>query len=179
MKYIGVLALVVFLGACKSSSPTVDKAASFENYQEDLSSYLPSYPEYQQKMKETDQVDSEISAEAIDEDLAALAKEEYDKKKSDPYFNGYRVLIFSGLDREQAFKTVEDMEELFPDIQADMQYQQPRYMVKVGRFAYKVEALKYYNQLKKEFPTARIIQDRILRQEFTVPSQEIDAERQN
>ncbi|MFC3416475.1 hypothetical protein [Algoriphagus hitonicola] len=179
MKIGWIVLVVIFFGACKSSGPAVDKAASYDNYSEDLSTYLPSYPNYEKRINESEMVDVEASPKVIDDQLNQLAKNEYNKRKSDPYFNGYKVLVYSGLDRDKAFKTMDDLEENFPDIKADIQYQQPRYLVKVGRYAYKVEALKYFNLLKDEFPTARIIQDRILRKEFSAPSQDVDVEGQN
>ena len=88
-------------------------------------------------------------------------------------------MVYSGLDRDLAFKTQEKISMLFPDVKPAIQYEQPRYLVKVGKYAYKVEALKTYHLIKTEFPSARIIQDRILRKEFTVPSQSNDVEGQN
>lgn len=171
--------IVIFLGACKTSGPAADRATSYDNYTEDVSTYLPSYPDYEERIRKSKTLEADASPRAIDDQLNQLAKNEYDKRKSDPYFNGYKVLVYSGLDRDKAFKTMDDLEELFPEIKADIQYQQPRYLVKVGRYAYKVEALKYFNLLKEEFPTARIIQDRILRKEFSAPSQDVDVEGQN
>ncbi|WP_297336393.1 hypothetical protein [Algoriphagus sp.] len=180
MRVLWISLLVIFIGACKSSGPAVDKSAAYDNYSENLSTFLPNYPSYKERISQSDNLEEEVSPTSIDDQLSQLAKQEYDKRKSDPYFNGYKVLVYSGLDRKQAFDTMDNLEELFPEIKADIQYQQPRYLVKIGRYAYKVEALKYFNLVKEEFPTARIIQDRILRKEFSVPSQEeIDVEGEN
>ena len=58
-----------------------------------------------------------------------------------------------------------------------MQYQEPRYLVKVGRYAYKFEAQKNFSLIKTQFPSARIIQDRFQRKEYEAP-QVIDSDAQ-
>ena len=71
--------------------------------------------------------------------------------------------MYSGLDRDLAFKTRNDLYSAIPDIRAEMQYQQPRYMVKVGKYINRIEALYLFEKIKEKFPAARIIQDRFER----------------
>jgi len=178
-KGLWILVAMGLMTSCKTSSSSVKSSSTYDSYSEDLSGSLPTYPSFEEKIKAQQPAEPATSPQAMDTRLNNLAQAQYDKNKSEPYFNGYKVLIYSGLNREEAFETQEKINELFPDLKADLQYQQPRYLVKVGRFAYKVEALKSFNQVKTEFPSARIIPDRIQRQEFSVPSQTNDAERQN
>lgn len=179
MRVVWLLVLLIVAASCKTSSSAVDSASSYENYSEDLSSSLPSYPNFEERKEAQIAPEPATSPQAIDNQLEQIAKQQYDKNKSEPYFNGYKVLVYSGLDRDLAFKTQEKISMLFPDVKPAIQYEQPRYLVKVGKYAYKVEALKTYHLIKTEFPSARIIQDRILRKEFTVPSQSNDVEGQN
>jgi len=44
-----------------------------------------------------------------------------------------------------------------------MEYEQPRYLVKVGRYINKIEALPTYEKMKDVFPGSRIISDRYLK----------------
>lgn len=88
------------------------------------------------------------------------------KNRSEPYFNGFSVLIFSGISRDKAFSVQNTLLSDFPELTPEMQYQQPMYLVKVGKFALKIEAQKTFSEVKNQFPTARIIQDRIQRKEF-------------
>ncbi len=173
------MAFVLILGACKSSGSMTSGASAYANYSEDLSTALPVYPNYKERLAALESKEPSSSPQSLDSKLAQLAVYQFEKNKTQPYFNGYKVLVYSGLDRELAFKTQEDLNELYPDFQAEIQYQQPRYLVKVGRYAYKVEALKSFNQIKTEFPSARIIQDRIQRKEFTAPTIDEHVERQN
>ncbi|NVJ86409.1 MAG: hypothetical protein HWE15_08905 [Algoriphagus sp.] len=179
MRRIWILAFVILGFSCTSSKTVVSSAESFANYQEDLSSSLPSYPDYKEQLEAIPAIPLEESPQAIDSKLAELGRLEYEKNTSEPYFNGFRVLVYSGLNRDEAFKTQEEMAEAFPEINAEMQYEQPRYLLKVGRYGYKVEALKVLYEIKSLFPSARIIRDRIQRKDFTLPSQTNNAEGEN
>ena len=112
------------------------------------------------------------SGAAVDQDLQQ-AMSNYSKAKSEePYFSGFTILVYSGLDRDLAFKTRNDLYSAIPDIRAEMQYQQPRYLVKVGKYINRIEALYLFGKIREKFPTARIIQDRFQR-DITVDEQDI------
>ncbi|SFU07694.1 hypothetical protein SAMN04489724_3728 [Algoriphagus locisalis] len=181
MKKFWIVGLVLILAACKTSSKTSDSASNYANYQEDLNSSLPVYPDYRAQMTAKSSLESSESAEAIDEQLDQVQESLISKNKSEPYFSGYSVLVYSGIDRDKAFKTRDDLALNFPDLTPQMQYEQPRYLVKVGKFTHKIEAQKSFAEVKTEFPTARIIQDRFQREEFKTLNElnQEDAEGQN
>jgi hypothetical protein len=105
----------------------------------------------------------------VDGQLKEVQKRIYDKNKTELYLNGFTVLVYSGVDRNAAFRTRDDLAVFFPDITPDIQYQQPRYLVKMGQFTYKIEAQKAFSRIRAQFPTARIIQDRFQRKEYVPP----------
>ncbi|MDE0561072.1 hypothetical protein OU792_13810 [Algoriphagus sp. NF] len=179
MRKLWVIVLIVVAGACKSGSNLTTSPSDFENYSEDLSATLPQYPDYKSEMAQLPALPAPESPQAIDEQLKELARQKYERNTSEPYFNGYRILIYSGLDRDLAFKTQEELTEAMPDINPEIQYEQPRYLVKVGRYGHKIEALKLLYDIKSVFPTARIVRDRIQRKDFTLPSQTNNAEGEN
>lgn len=171
MRNFWVIGFVLFISSCKIIRSSSDgNAAAFSNYQEDLSSTLPQYPDFRTVTEESTAPNSTSSVQSVDDQLEEVQRRFAEKNKSEPYFSGFTVLVFSGIDRNQAFKTQDDMKLYFPDLRAEMQYQQPRYLVKVGQYAYKIEAQKAFSQLKTQFPTARIIQDRFQRKEYVGPS---------
>lgn len=177
-----VLAILFLSWGCKSPRVAVDNSSNtYANYEEDLSRSLPEYPDYQTRVKSTTAAASEISVQSVDARLDVLQKGLYEKNKSELYFNGYTVLVYSGINRDQAFKTQSDLAQYFPDIEVEMQYQQPRYLLKIGKYAYKIEAQKVFSQIKGIFPSARIIPDRFQRKEYIPPisSETPDAESQN
>jgi hypothetical protein len=169
MKKFWVIGFSVFIWSCKSTGGiSVEGQQSFSNYQEDLSSLLPDFPDFRQAAKDPVQ-ETISSSQAVDDDLSELRNKVYDKNKSEPFFNGFTVLIYSGIDRNVAFRTRDELSSSFPDLSPDMQYQQPRYLVKVGQYAYKVEALRVFSKVKALFPYARIMQDRFQRKEYVPP----------
>ncbi|MDN3203980.1 hypothetical protein [Algoriphagus sediminis] len=163
---------VVFVG-CKSSANVNSTRSDFSNYTEDVSATLPDYPDYQDQLAQIEEP-VESSDLAIDDQLAAIGRDLAAQNESEPYFDGYTVLIYSGIDREMAFETQESLEELFPDLNSRMQYEQPRYLLKIGQYKHRFEAQKNYSLLKETFPSVRIIQDRIQRKDFQLDSEKND-----
>lgn len=181
MRIFWVLGLVLIFASCKSTSRTSGSASNYGSYQEDLNSSLPVYPDYRAQMASKSSLESSKSAKAVDDQLTQVQESLISKNKSEPYFNGYSVLVYSGIDRNKAFKTRDDLATSFPDLVPEMQYEQPRYLVKVGKYAHKIEAQKSFAEVKTQFPTARIIQDRFQREEFKTLNElnQEDVERQN
>lgn len=166
MRVLWVLGLVLILASCKTTKRTSSSASNYANYQENLNASLPVYPDYRAQMIAKPSMESSGSTEAIDAQLDQIQASLVSKNKSEPYFSGYSVLVYSGIDRDKAFKTRDDLAMNFPDLVPEMQYEQPRYLVKIGKYAHKIEAQKSFTEVKTQFPTARIIQDRFQREEF-------------
>ena len=180
MKNFWVLGLLTILLGCKGMRSTSDsRSMAFSTYQEDLSGSLPQYPDFKTQSQESTPNTSTSSVQAVDAQLDEVQNRLIEKNKTEPYFSGYTVLVFSGIDRNQAFKTQDDLIMYFPDLNPEMQYQQPRYLVKIGQYAYKIEAQKAFSQIKGQFPSARIIQDRFLRKEYVPPTTDSNAPIQN
>lgn len=180
MRNIWVVVLLVILGSCKLIRPSSNAGTpAFSTYQEDLSGSLPKYPDYKSVIEEASPNSPASPVKSVDAQLDEVQRRFVDKNKSEPYFSGYTVLVFSGIDRNQAFKTQDDLKLYYPDLNAEMQYQQPRYLVKLGKFTYKIEAQKALHQIKGQFPTARIMQDRFQRKEYGSPTTDKNASNQN
>lgn len=169
MKSVWVLGFVVILFGCNSSRSTSGGSSSYASYQENLTGSLPVYPDYETEINASNETSEEISVKAVDGQLQQKIQEIHDRNVTEPYFNGFSVLVYSGIDRNKAFETQNELIEFFPDIKSEMQYQEPRYLVKVGKFNYKIEAHKSFSLIKSQFPTARIIQDRFQRKEYEAP----------
>lgn len=178
---LGYLILVFLLGSCNLVKKVSSRPDAYESYTEDLSENRITFPdlaEEEEKMASEATTSSEL---AIDEDLEIAMKSFKDSNKSERYWNGYTVLVYSGVDRDDAFKTRNDLFTNFPDLKSDMQYQQPRYLIKVGKFINRVEALAYFHKLQDTFPSARIIQDRFQREGYinSDPVQNVERENQD
>ena len=168
MKKFWIVGIVLVVWSCKTSAPLAQvEAVDYSNYQEDLGARLPDFPDYAQAVQEATPVLSS-SSQAVDRRLGQLFRKNQEKAKEEPYFSGFTVLVYSGIDRNEAFKTKDELALQFPELTSEMQYEQPRYLVKVGSYAYKIETQSIYSKLKPVFAAARIIQDRFLRKEYTI-----------
>lgn len=161
------VSLLFFSAGCgiinitKSGSST----AKFDDYSEDLSESRVTFselPEIAAPEISTGPVAAGSGA-AVDQDLEEAIANYTKAKGEEAYFSGFTILVYSGLDRDLAFKTRNDLYSSVPDIRAEMQYQQPRYLVKVGKYINRIEALSLFGKIKDKFPAARIIQDRFQR----------------
>ena len=82
-------------------------------------------------------------------------------KKTDGEYDGFRVKIHFGVDKDKARQVKAAFLKRFGDIPAYEKYMQPNFAIMVGDFRTKMEAYECYKKIKGEFPNAFIIKDRI------------------
>jgi hypothetical protein len=78
------------------------------------------------------------------------------------FVDGYTIQIFSGQKREEALKANKKMSELVPELKANVQYQQPKFRVTVGKYFTRLEAQKDLYRLKRVFGNAILVPERIM-----------------
>lgn len=132
----------------------------YENYSEDLSSKRIKFDELPDPSipSENDEV-----TPSVDQELERAMQGIVEENKKNMFYNGFSILVYSGVDRELAFETRNNIYSEFPDIQANMEYQQPRYLVKIGKYINRIEALSMYEKINENFPSARIVPDKFLK----------------
>jgi hypothetical protein len=74
---------------------------------------------------------------------------------------GYRVQVFYGSDRKQAFNQQSKFNSLYPAHNTYITYKQPNYYLRVGDFRTRLEAQRLMNELKSTFPTLFIFREKI------------------
>lgn len=74
---------------------------------------------------------------------------------------GYRVQVFSGSDRSQAYQEQAEFKTLYPSLNTYISYAQPNYKLRVGDFRTRLEAEKFMNQIRETYPSLFIFQERI------------------
>lgn len=77
---------------------------------------------------------------------------------------GFRIRIFSNLGsaaRDQSQVTKARFYELFPEIPIYLEYLSPYFKIYVGDYRTKIDALKDFNRIKRYFPSAFIVPDKI------------------
>ncbi|WP_291780113.1 hypothetical protein [Cecembia sp.] len=174
---LGYFVLIFLLGSCAALKKGDKATDTFANYREDLDGTLITFPDLSEQAAKIEATQVGEEAVTVDQDLEFALDNFRERNRSERYWSGYTVLVYSGVDRDLAFKTRNDIYTDFETLKVEMQYQQPRYLVKVGRFINRIEAQAFYFQLKEQFPTARIIQDRFQREGYVNPEPIQDGER--
>jgi SPOR domain len=75
--------------------------------------------------------------------------------------DGYTIQIYSGQNREDAMNTKKKISTDLPDLTANLQYQQPKFRVTVGRYYSKLEAYQDLSRLLESFTSAILVPEKI------------------
>lgn len=156
------LAILLLIAACKASTP----ASSTSEYSEDLSIHRPQNqppenPEIVNSTKSSAQEYFPLTGH-IKNELDSIGRLSYEQNKSGRYVDGFIIQTYSGTSRQEANDILTKMTELFPNLNAKISYRQPSFRVKGGKFIDRLEANRKYNDVKKEFPRALLIPERLL-----------------
>ncbi len=82
----------------------------------------------------------------------------YNDKKD--YVEGYTIQVYTGTSRDEANRAQVKIYSVLGQASPWVDYTQPVYKVKVGKFYTKLEANKLHKQLKQKFPNALLIPQR-------------------
>ena len=75
--------------------------------------------------------------------------------------DGYTIQIYSGQNREDAMNIKKKMSIDLPDLTANLQYQQPKFRVTVGKYYSKLEAYQDLTKLRQRFSSAILVPEKI------------------
>jgi SPOR domain len=94
-------------------------------------------------------------------DTFASRRADLNKANSEISVNGYRVQIFTGENRKEAYNAQTKFLEQFPNIHTYVIYSEPNFKVRAGDFRTRLEAEKLEEDLKKLFDGMFIITEKI------------------
>ncbi len=100
-----------------------------------------------------------ISSYCVENELNQLLDSLAEVKRKARLIPGFRILLYSGNDREQASRAKENAYRVLPRADVYTQYQAPTFKVKVGDYFQKVEAFRDIKKLQSAFPYAVIVQE--------------------
>lgn len=75
--------------------------------------------------------------------------------------DGFTIQLYSGINREEALNVKKQITTALPEVDSDVQFVQPNFRVRAGKYVNRYEAHKDFMRVKKIFPYAVIIPDRI------------------
>jgi hypothetical protein len=77
------------------------------------------------------------------------------------HVEGFTIQVYSGAKREEALSIKRQLSTSFPEIDTDVQFIQPNFRVKAGKYFDRLDAQKDYLAVRRYFPNAILIPDRI------------------
>ncbi len=155
-----------------SGGSTTTQSPSKKNekvYEEDLSIYRPRYksanePDTQASDSQPVQASKPTISDSplhVNKKLDAILDTIAMRNKSVKFTNGFRIQIYVGNDRKSADDAKIYTYQKYPEIFPYLSYQQPIYKVKIGDFLNRMDAERYYSDIKELYPSAMILPDRV------------------
>lgn len=74
---------------------------------------------------------------------------------------GYRVQIYYGSDRREVFSKQAQFKSEYPKLNTYITYKEPNYYLRVGDYRTRLEAQKFLNELRPNYPTLFIFREKI------------------
>lgn len=181
LSFLFLSSLLYWLTACSPKAlPTSGRSGDYNGHNEDLSIARPAYtlggPKATPTAKpaesvvnppattpEPRKITTVGSAEAlhinrkVDDQLNIIGE----KNRSIRYAPGFRVQIYVGNERLQAENAKLQINQNFPELSPYLSYNQPTYKLKVGDFMRRIDAERYYSQIKQLIASAMLIPDKV------------------
>ena len=167
------LIFIIFIGcviltACASRVTTSGTASGTGKYSEDLSVWRPE-PEAPvdsaaraassgERTRTNRYVEARYS---VDDQVDAVLDSIYEQNLTKGFIDGYTIQVYSGIKREDALNVKKRMSQSLPKLESDVQYRQPNFRVRTGKYLTRLEAQQDYLAVKRHFPNAIVIPDRI------------------
>ncbi|HEY9489994.1 MAG TPA: SPOR domain-containing protein [Chryseosolibacter sp.] len=158
----------LFMG-CSSRISTSGSTAGTGKYVEDLSVWRP---EAEKKVVDTAETapttpertrtNKYVEARyAVNDQVNPVLDSIYRQNLDKGFIDGYTIQVYSGIKREDALNVKKRMTQSLPDLESDVEYRQPNFRVRTGKYFTRLEAQKDYLSVKRHFPNAIVIPDRI------------------
>jgi hypothetical protein len=105
-----------------------------------------------------------------DPQIENLVELHIDYNEEFPVIDGYRIQILmragnTALDEANQIK--DEFEENYPEINTYVTFREPYYRLRVGDFRTRLEAMEFMEKLKRTYPQAWVIKDKITFPELT------------
>ena len=169
MRHLLILLIgFLFVAGCASRVTTSGTSAGTGKYSEDLSVWRPEAADKQDTAKvtattpERTRTNQYVEARfAVTDQVDTVLDSIYDENLRKGFVDGYTIQVYSGIKREDALNVKKKMTQSLPELESDVQYRQPNFRVRTGKYFTRLEAQKDYLAVKKYFPNAIVIPDRI------------------
>ncbi|HEX8040729.1 MAG TPA: SPOR domain-containing protein [Chryseosolibacter sp.] len=166
MRQLPVLIPVLLIAFGCASPRTTTAPAGTGKYTEDLSVWRPEIQKPVDSVKtavpQRTRKNQYVAAKyAVNEEVDVILDSIYQQNLSRGFVDGYTIQVYSGTKREDALNIKKKLGQSLPDIESDVQYKQPNFRVLTGKYLTRLEAQQDYLSVKRYFPNAIVIPDKI------------------
>jgi len=159
IKFTAYFLAITLLGtSCATTVPSSSGGGKASlSYSEDLSAYRPEVRDLEAEDNNTPfrQTSENYVAKA---DVTALLNAKLDtlaeNNKAIRSVNGFTIQIYTGSSSQNAYQARDTAVIVLPEVKTRVEYKQPIYKVRVGKFTEKLEAQQTLLKLKPKFPAA-------------------------
>lgn len=158
--------VIIWLAGCASPKSSTVSSSQGPTYSEDLSIWRPKAespventntntsapPRQTQYMEPKYAVNKKLDTVLDSINRYNVAKE---------FIDGFTIQIYAGLKREDALNAKKNLASSLPELSSEVEYAQPNFRVKVGKYYSRIDAQRDYIAVKKYFPTAIVIPDKV------------------
>ncbi len=169
MRYLAFICFCILLSACSpSTKPTASTSSG--KHSEDLSALrkIETSPDSAKSttgtVKPDTKRDPSIYLEArhnVNQQLDAVLDSIDRINNQIGMVDGYTIQLYSGVQRDEALNAKKQISTALPDLDSDLQFVQPNFRVRVGKYFTRIEAEKDYIAVKRFFPNAIVLPERI------------------
>lgn len=165
MRVLSAICIVLLLvSGCKTTKQTTTTQDG--KYSEDLSGLRPKVEEQTENnsIPEKTKRDPKVYVEplhTVNKQLDAVLDSIDRINLTRKFIEGYTIQVYSGMKREDALSVKKQLTTSIPKLESELQYLQPNYRVKTGKYFTRLEAEKDYEKVKQYFPAAIVVPDKI------------------
>lgn len=165
-KILSVFLVALIVAGCKPSQQTQTTASQEGKYSEDLSVLRPKIEAQQQDSSTPDKIKRDPKAYVepqftVNKRLDAVLDSIDQINLSRKFIEGYTIQVYSGLKKEEALNAKRQLSQTVPNLNSELQYEQPNFKVKSGRYYTRLEAEKDFEEIKRYFPSAIVVPGQI------------------
>lgn len=152
---------LLMIAGCAIQKPST---TSQTGYSEDLSALRPAVDDSDSTIAinepagKTEYVEAKYTInDELDNVLDSIDRIHLSRK----YIDGFTIQVYSGLDREAALSARKELTNALPELESEIQYNQPNFRVRAGNYLKRLDAQKDFVSVKRYFPNAIITPTRI------------------
>ncbi|QOI96443.1 MAG: hypothetical protein HRU69_02625 [Flammeovirgaceae bacterium] len=159
--------IILLLAAHACKPPQQSTAAQGGRYHEDLSAYRPVVQEVPSGNGTTQQEPGRDPKAYVEAQYAVNKQVDFVLDSIDrinltrKFIDGFTIQVHSGLKRDDALNVKKNLLAYLPHLESEIQYIQPNFRVKTGKYVTRLDAQKDYMAVKRYFPGAIVVPDKI------------------